>query len=148
MSNSNEHQKLVIFWPENQTCRWISAVRATANYYGWTKEFEVWRPKKNGVSAGYLLANRPNRSGRGIGQGGKSIRICRSESREGYPATKTNQFTISNSMTTFDLAELAAFTEGDWYWMEDLSYQKVSKEHWDSIYRARNPRRGRGLVSD
>jgi hypothetical protein len=121
-------------------------VRATADYYGWTQEFKVWRPKTIAGSGGYQLSHSPNRSGRGIARGGKRIRISRSESRQGNPARLTNQFTISNSMRTIDLAELANFTQGDWHWMEDLAGVRVSREHWAEIYRAGTPRKGRGLV--
>ena len=147
MSNSNEHQKLVIFWPENQTCRWISAVRSTADYYGWTKEFELWRPKRLYSEGGYEVAHFPPRAGRGISVGGKRLRICRSPRRQGHPAGLTNQFKVSNSCRTVDLAELAHFTQGDWHWMEDLSGKRVSKEHWEDIYRAGTTSRRAGLVS-
>ena len=146
MNDPTDYIKLVLWWPEKQTCRYISAFRATADYYGWTKEFEIWRPKPVATSGSYQLSYCPNRTRRGAARGGKRIRISRSESRQGNPARLTNQFTISNSCRTIDLAELANFTQGDWHWMEDLSGQRVSREHWAEIYRTGNARIGRGLV--
>jgi hypothetical protein len=146
MASETDYIKLLILRPNAGPDRYLSAVRATADYYGWTQEFKVWRPKTIAVSDGYQLSHSPNRSGRGIARGGKRIRISRSESRQGNPARLTNQFTISNSMRTIDLAELANFTQGDWHWMEDLAGVRVSREHWAEIYRAGTPRKGRGLV--
>ena len=146
MQKSNDYIKLVIWRPPGQTCRYISALRATADYYGWTKEFEIWRPKTIGTEGGYQFSRRPTGGMRGVAQGGKRIRISRSESRQGNPAGMTNQFTISNSMRVIDLAELAHFTQGDWHWMEGLSGQRVSREHWAQIYESGNLRIGRGLV--
>ena len=144
---TDEHIKLVIWWPDGQTCRYISALRSTANYYGWTKEFELWRPKRLYSEGGYEMAHFPPREGRGIAVGGKRLRICRSPRRQGHPAGLTNQFKVSNSCRTVDLAELAHFTQGDWHWMEDLSGKRVSKEHWEDIYRAGTTSRRAGLVS-
>ena len=144
---TDEHIKLVLWWPEGQTCRYISALRSTANYYGWTKEFELWRPKVLYTSRGFAYSVMPKREGRGHAVGGKRIRISRSPSKCGHPAGLTNQFKVSNSCRTADLAELANFTQGDWHWMEDLSGQRLSKEHWADIYSGASRQNGRGLVS-
>jgi hypothetical protein len=146
MASETDYIKLLLLRSEKGPDRCLHALRATADYYGWTQEFKVWRPKTIAGSGGYQLSHSPNRSGRGIARGGKRIRISRSESRQGNPARLINQFTISNSMRTIDLAELANFTQGDWHWMEDLAGVRVSREHWAEIYRAGTPRKGRGLV--
>ena len=147
MLNPTDYIKLVIWWPDGQGCRYVSALRATADYYGWTQEFEIWRPKSVGTSNGYQGLQAPNRSSRGAARGGKRRRICRSKSTHGNPARLTNQFTISNSMRTIDLAELAHFTKVDWHWMEDLSGARVSRDHWEEIYEVGNRQLNRGLVS-
>lgn len=146
MASETDYIKLLIWRPDQGPDRYISALRSTADYYGWTQEFKIWRPKAIAEDNGYQLFYFPARQGRGKARGGKRIRISRSESRQGNPARLTNQFTISNSMRTVDLAELANFTQGDWHWMEDLSGVRVSREHWAEIYRAGTPRKGRGLV--
>jgi hypothetical protein len=147
MASETDYIKLLLLRSEKGPDRCLHALRATADYYGWTQKFKIWRPKTIAVSGGYQLSHSPNRSGRCVAQGGKRIRICRGESRQGNPARLTNQFTVSNSCRTFDLAELANFTQGDWYWMEDLSGTRVSKEHWAEIYAASGRTRRRGLVS-
>ena len=146
MTDPLDYIKLIIWWPENQVCRWISAPRATADYYGWTQEFEVWRPKTLYTQDGRAFVRAPHRSGRGVAQGGKRIRISRAESTCGHPRGLTNQFTISNSMRTVDLAELANFTKGDWYWMEDLSLARLSKKDWARLYKGGTQGRRGGLV--
>lgn len=147
MTSPTDYIKLVIWRPEGQTCRWVSALRATADYYGWTQEFEIWTPKRVATSGSYQLGHWPDRSGRGHARGGKRRRISRSTSRQGNPARLTNQFTISNSMRTLDMAELAHFTKSDWHWMEDLSGVRVSRDHWEEIYEVGNRQLNRGLVS-
>ena len=146
MTNPTDYIKLLIYRETSGRDRYLWAFRATADYYGWTQEFEIWTPKTLYEQGGYKFATAPNRSGRGIANGGKRIRISRSKSTCGNPRGLTNQFTISNSMRMIDLAELANFTQGDWHWMEDLSGQRVSREHWAEIYRTGNAQIGRGLV--
>ena len=143
---TDEHIKLTIWRPEGQTARWISVLRTTADYYGWTKEFERWTPKIIETKGGYSFHQMPQRTGRGHAVGGKRLRICRSPKRQGHPAGLTNQFTISARIRMIDLAELANFTQVDWHWMEDRTGRRVSKEHWADIYRGSTTRNGRGLV--
>ena len=130
----DEHIKLTIWRPEGQTARWISVLRSTADYYGWTEEFEIWTPKLIETKGGYSFHQMPNRRGRGHAEGGTRLRISRSKSRMGQPAGLTNQFKVSNSCRTIDLAELAHFTKGDWYWLQDTSYKKVTRERWADRY--------------
>jgi hypothetical protein len=144
---TDDHIRLVLWWPQGQTCRYVTALRSTADYYGWTEEFELWRPKTVKTTALGDWCHVPSREARGRASGGKRLRICRSPSKKGMPAGFTNQFTVSNSCRTIDLAELANFTQGDWHWMEDLSGQRVSKEHWAEIYDKATSRRRGGLVT-
>ena len=130
------HVKLTIWRPESQTARWISVLRTTADYYGWLKEFEIWTPKVIETKGGYSFHQMPNRRGRGHAEGGTTLRISRSQSRVGNPAGLTNKFKASNSCRLIDLAELAHFTQGDWYWMETFDGTRFSREHWEDIYRA------------
>ena len=144
---TDDHIRLVLWWPEGQTCRYVTALRSTADYYGWTEEFKLWRPKTIKTTELGDWCYVPSREARGKANGGKRLRICRSPNRCGHPAGLTNQFMVSNSCRTFDLAELANFTKGDWYWMESLSGQRISREHWARIYKAGTRQNGRGLVS-
>ena len=144
---TDEHIKLVLWRPEGQTARWISALRSTADYYGWTKEFEVWTPKVIRTEGRYSFHQRPNRSGRGHAEGGTRLRISRSQSRSGNPAGLTNQFKASNSCRLIDLAELAHFTDVDWHWLETFDGERFSRAHWEEIYQAGSRKNVRGLVS-
>ena len=147
MSDVTDFVKLVIFRGAQDRVRWVRALRSTADYYGWTEEFEPWFPKPIREENGYQLMYAPAFIGRGTPHGGKRLRICRSDSRSGHPAGLTNQFTVSNSCRTIDIAELANFSKGDWHWMEDLNGVRLSKEHWLRIYHAGGSRRRAGLVS-
>ena len=144
---SSDYIKLTLWRPEKQTARWISAPRPTADYYGWTKEFEVWRPKLAGYDGRYAVHQMPNRRGRGHAEGGTRLRISRSQSRRGNPAGLTNQFKASNSCRTIDLAELAHFTQVNWNWMETFNGERFSRAHWEEIYQAGSRQKVRGLVS-
>ncbi len=146
MTYNPEFVKLVIYRDSPKSCRWIRALRTTADYYGWTKEFEEWGPQVAYVENGRSFAYAPNFISRGKPSGGTRIRICRSKSTQGHPAGLTNQFTISARIRMIDLAELANFTQVDWHWMEDRTGRRVSKEHWADIYRGSTTRNGRGLV--
>ena len=135
-SSETDFVKLVIYRDSAGEARWIQALRTTADYYGWTEEFEPWRPKVVGESNGYQLFYFPHRQGRGVASGGRRIRICRSTSKNGHPHGLTNQFTVSNSCRAIDLAELAHFTKVDWNWMSSPVGTRISRDRWEEIYQA------------
>ena len=146
MAQPGDRIRLVLRWPDGQRVRSLWALRATADYYGWTNHFEVWRPKTAFSDGRYQFFQMPCSAGRGKANGGRQLRISRAKSAHSNPAGLTNKFMVSNSIRKFDLAELAHFTQGDWTWMEDLSGKRLSREHWAHIYAAETPRIGRGLV--
>ena len=112
----------------------LHALRTTADYYGWTEHFPVWTGQIDSFQGerGFLID--PGRRGHPQCSGGKRLRICRSPSRDGYPAGFTNAFKVTANTGLFDLAELAHFTKGDWHWLQDTSYQKVSRADWERRY--------------
>lgn len=128
--------KLTLFRSSNGRARWVRALRATADYYGWTEEFERWVPNGGTEIDGQMFYRMPCRDSRNHAAGGKRIRICRSTSRNGHPHGLTNQFTISNSCKAIDLAELAHFTKGDWKWMSSPSGTRIARDRWEEIYQA------------
>ena len=134
--SSGDFVKLTLFRDSAGRARWVRALRATADYYGWSEEFEIWRP--NGVfeADGKSFMHIPAVSTRGAAFGGRHLRICRSESRRGNPARLTNRITVSNSCRAIDLAELAHFTKGDWHWMESPGGQRITRDRWEEIYQA------------
>lgn len=147
MSTSDEFIKLTIFRDSAGRARWVRTLRATADYYGWTETFERWIPNGSYQQGGYTLVSRPSRDSKNHRGGGKRLRICRSPSLHGNPAGLTNEFVISNSMRLIDLAELAHFTKGDWYWMSTPTGERVTRDRWEAMYEAGTQNRWAGLVS-
>ena len=135
MQKPDEFIKLTIFRDNSGRARWIRTLRATADYYGWSEVFEIWRPNGAYAENGRVFFQRPSRDSKNNRGGGKGLRICRSESLNGNPARLTNRFTISNSCRALDLAELAHFTKGDWYWMSSPSGARITRDRWEEIYK-------------
>ena len=145
--DNSRYVKLLLHRPEKGLDRWLIALRATADYYGWTEEFKVWSPKPVEVIGGLTFFRDPGRLGEMFCEPGRRHRICRSPSRGGNPRGMTNQFKVSNSCTITDLAELANFTKRDWYWMSGPTGERISRIHWSSLYQAGTQSRRGGLVS-
>ena len=112
--------------------KWIKCLRTTAQYYGWLDAYDVigeTAPTPSGAREFRFLSTsrwRPD-------LGGRKRRICRAESRQGYPAGKTNSFRISSKVTNADLAELARLTKGEWAWMETTNCVRWDREKWLSV---------------
>ena len=143
----SKYIKLLLGRPLEGPDRWLIALRTTADYYGWTEEFEEWRPRVIGTSQGYQLAVHPGTRGKMYCEPGRRHRISRSPKRTGHPAGYVNAFKLSRSCGLLDIAELAHFTKGDWYWMERPRGGRASREEWAAIYEAGTQRREGGLVS-
>ena len=143
----SDYIKLLLLRPNTGPDRWLIALRTTADYYGWTKHFEVWSPKPIGTSGGYTLCADPGRKGKMYCEGGRRHRISRDPSRRGHTPGLCNQFKVSRSCTMFDMAELAALTDVNWYWMSTPTGERLSRERWLAIHKAGTRKEGRGLVS-
>ena len=126
--------------------RWLIALRTTADYYGWTQEFERWTPKVVYEQGGYSFSYRGER-GEMFCEPGQRLRICRTDSLHSTPRGKTNAFKVSRTCGLFDLSEIAHFTKGDWYWMSGPSGERISRDRWEAIYQAGPHNRRAGLVS-
>ena len=127
--------------------KWLIALRSTADYYGWTEAFPAWEPQGGYTSGGRRFFSDPGRRGGLQMRGGNRHRVCRSRSTAGTPAGMTNAFRLSTSCAVIDIAELAHFTEGEWFWMTGLHGERVSRERWEAIYQSGNSRAKGGLVS-
>ena len=143
----NQYVKLLLNREAGTRDKYLIALRATADYYGWTQEFPVWSPKGIGTSGGYELIADPGRKGRMFCEAGMRLRVCRSPSRAGNPRGMTNAFKVSTNCGKWDIAEVAHFTQGDWYWMTGPFGERITRERWELHYQARNPQERRGLVS-
>ena len=115
----------------------LHALRSTADYYGWTKEFEEWTLKPEVEQGGRAYGRDPGRRGHPQNSSGYRIRICRTSDLDGFPAGFTNAFKVTTNTGLFDLAELAHFTDVEWYWMTTRTGERVSREEWAARYAAR-----------
>ena len=112
----------------------LHSLRSTADYYGWTQEFEEWVAEPVGTAGKYVILRDPGRRGHPQCSGGYRLRICRSRERTGFPKGFTNAFKVSANTGLFDLAELAHFTKVDWHWMSTKTGERVSRERWADRY--------------
>lgn len=122
---------------KNGSAKTLHALRTTADYYGWTEAFPEWVGKDSFVEGGRTYLQSPSRRGHPQCSSGRRIRISRSPVTNGFPAGFTNAFKVSSNVGLFDLAELAHFTKGEWFWMTAVDYKRVSKEQWADRYAAR-----------
>ena len=146
MALDDRYVKLQIGLSETKRSKYVIALRTTADYYGWTEEFPRWRPQDAVTSGGRTYFADPGRRGSLKLAGGNRHRICRSPSTAGQPAGKTNAFRLSTSCTQLDIAELAHFTHGEWYWLEGLNGERITRERWEAIYQSDTSRAEGGLV--
>ena len=145
--DNSKYIKLLIERPDSGVGdKYLIALRTTADYYGWTQEFERWSPKPLYQQGGYSFFSHPGR-GEMFCEPGQRHRICRADTTAGYPRGKTNAFKLSRTCGLFDMSELANFTQGNWYWMSSPSGERISRERWAAIYQAGPHNRRAGLVS-
>ena len=136
MTPESDWVKLVVGLQNTRNTKWVMALRSTADHYGWTEEFEPWRPGDARLQGGVVTFQDPGRRGRPGAGGGTTLRISRSPDRDGYAAGMVNRFRVSCRVGLADLAELAHFTKGDWHWMEKLGGGRLTRDEWEAIYQA------------
>lgn len=129
-----EHVSLVISEKPSGRLSWVRAMKATADHFGWAKEFdtEVEHRSKNSPT-GYIQG--PSRRGDGTLGGRKMMIGLSSDHNRPKPQTRFS-FRVASSTTLLDCAELAHFTTADWEWMTDPRGKKRTREQWDNIYQA------------
>lgn len=135
-SAERDYVKLLIERKTGTRDKYLIALRATADYYGWTKQFPAWRPRMAPGQSNPNIVLRPSSRGELRTQAGTRLVISRAPSTAGWPTGKANAFKVSNNCTNLDLAEIAHFTDVDWYWMEGLYGQRVHRGRWEEIYAA------------
>ena len=130
----NKYVKLLLNREEGKQDKWLMALRTTADYYGWTQEFPTWtlRPFVQGTK--YTFAISPGGKGRLQFEGGRRHYVCRSPKTGGYPRGFTNAFKLSANCGLADIAEVAQFTQGDWYWMTSPYGERLSRDQWLAMY--------------
>ena len=65
------------------------------------------------------------------------MRICRSESKQGFPAGLTHCFRINSIVRLQDMARLAAVTTADWTWMETRFKERKDRDCWLALANAK-----------
>lgn len=114
--------------------KWLIAMRATANYYGWSEELPIWTPKIRRYGPGgepiARVGNLPSLQK----NGGKNLRICDSPSKRGHPAGMTHRFRVSRNCGMRELSKLAALTKQDWHWMSAPAGKRLEKCQWLAIH--------------
>ena len=145
--DNSKYVKLKIGDQPNKGSKYLIALRTTADYYGWTQEFEPWSPKVVETIGNRVFVSDPGRRGEMFCEAGRRHRICRSPKTAGMPKGMTNQFKVSANCGLADLAELAHFTLVDWHWMSSPHGERISRERWEEMYQATTSQRRGGLVS-
>ena len=144
--DNSQYVKLLLSRPDSGRDRWLIALRATADHYGWTRHFEPWSPKPVATDGKYVFITDPGRRSEMFCESGMRLRICRSPKTGGNPAGLTNQFKVSRSCTLFDISEVAYLTDVNWHWMTGPFGERITRDRWLAIHEE-GLRAGRGAVS-
>ena len=140
---ATSYVKLLLSREPEKRAKYVIAWKSTADFYGWTQEFEHWSPPQVGTSGRYELVYDPGRKGDLQMHAGRRHYVCRSPQKGGYPKGMTNAFKVSRNCGLLDLAELAHFTQGDWHWMSSPYGERIGRDQWESIWHKGIPgRRG------
>ena len=142
-----KYVKLLLHREADTQDKWLIALRTTADYYGWTEQFPIWTLKPVRTEGTRVIGYDPGRRGEMFCEGGRRHKVCRDPSRNGTPAGKTNRFKLSANCGLVDIAEVAHFTQGEWYWMTAPNGERISRERWEEIYQVGISRKRGGLVS-
>ena len=138
-----QYVKLLLWREKDKRDKYVIALRATAEFYGWTKEFNEWTLPTAYADDRYEYSYVPVRKPSIHNEAGRRHQICRSPSTAGMPRGLTNQFKVSRNCGLLDLAELANFTEGDWHWMTSPYGERIRRDQWLAIHQKGIPgRRG------
>lgn len=144
---TSEYIKLLLQREAGTQDKYLIALRATADHYGWTEEFPVWTPEPVGTSGGYTLIRDPGRLGELRCEAGITLRVSEAKTKAGYPKGQVHRFKVSANCGLWDIAEVAHFTKGPWYWMTSPTGTRIVRERWEARYQSKEPQQRRGLVS-
>jgi len=108
---------------------WLRCLRETAEFYGW---YDAFPHSDLPADPAELTRQYVNYSTKRFRPeiGGKKLRICRSNDRNGYPAGKTNRFRVSGNCTNRNLLDVAMNTSIPFGWMETFGQQRKSFDWW------------------
>ena len=127
--------------------KYLVAMRATADHYGWLEQFPIWTPKPLYTQGGREYFVMPSTRGETRCGGSQTIFISESPSKHSFAKGLVHRFQVSWNCGLFDLAEIGHFTQRNWHWMTDPPGQRIDRAHWETRYQTQTTRRARGLVS-
>jgi len=129
-----EFCKLLIRRPDRSPDKYLVALRATADHYGWAQQFPTWTPRTSIGVDGTPYVIDPGRRGELRRCGGVGMMVSRKPPGKGSEKGFVHRFQISQSCSLFDIAEIAHFTQGDWYWMSGPRGGRISRDAWERRY--------------
>lgn len=149
-SSLSPYVRLILFTHQDDKHAIVTTKRETAEYFGWLDRYETYeqlvireaKETTGRIDTWRLAAIRR-------GPSGTRIRISRADNKGTYVARKTHSLSINSRVTNIDLAELAAFAKGDWFWMEARNGARIDKDEWLRIYTgdAKIPRKRRTIAA-
>ena len=108
---------------------WMSCLRKTADFYGWSSSFPTLLELKAQVTGSPFIRGSGRRGW--ISGGGQVVTICRDRSTQGFPRGKTNSFRVSKWASQRDLRLIAQSTQVDWKWMGTPGLGRKSRDWWE-----------------
>ena len=144
---AEEFIKLTLEQKAGSRDKYLVALRATADHYGWLEQFPIWTPQGTTASDGKVFFLAPSRRGELRCQGSITLRVSESPSKHSYAKGLVHRFKLSWNCGLVDIAEVAHFTQGDWHWMTDPKGQRIDRARWEARYQTSSLRKRGGLVS-
>ena len=144
---SSEFVKLLLHREADTPDKYLIALRSTADRYGWTEEFPIWTPKPVYTDGGRVFCRAPSRRGEIRTEAGVGLRVSEAKTKTGCPKGQVYRFKVSANCGLWDIAEVAHFTKGPWYWMTSPTGTRILRERWEARYQTKTPAERRGLVS-
>ena len=110
----------------------LMCLKATADFYGWTRVFPSLIDAKSVDYPDGFMPMPGKLNGRNYR--GKKLRICRKKGpHSGNPAGLTNAFRVSNNASRYDLTAIAQAVTVDFGWMSSLYGERVAREEWLAV---------------
>ena len=131
---SRSHIQLILrSYPKRDYAKvWVK--EPTAQFFGWLDHFETYTEMvKREMAEGKRVQGVFPRQ-RLMPLPGKPIRISRDPHPTKLVAGKNHVLRIGRLVTNAALAELAHFTNVNWYWMEDVGGTRRTRQQWEAMY--------------
>ena len=128
----HEHTSLVVRQAANGRLAWVRAMQATVDHFGWGEQFDTEiEHRANNATGGWIQGNYKTRR---FSSAGHQMTIWLGRDRHRPGSGNRRNFRVAHGFTKEDTAELAHFTQGDWYWMTTPSGEVWSREQWLDLY--------------